>query len=113
VHSSDFQPTTNHILTGCSTVLDQGRRSWYHDSVLQVFVHGLQKNVPPHYNLYSDLPGHLASTNPPTVPPNLSLSFWFPVITPSYWNYLLLPIENTLLSREVTRCGPLLSDLES
>jgi len=42
------QPTTNHILTGCPTALDQGRYTWCHDSVLQVFVHGLQKNIPPH-----------------------------------------------------------------
>ena len=28
------QPTTNHILTGCSVALDQGRYAWRHDSVL-------------------------------------------------------------------------------
>ena len=69
------QPTTNHILTGCFTALDQGRYTWRHDSVLQVFVHGLQKNLPPRYKLYADLPGHLASTSlPSTIPPSFSSS---------------------------------------
>ena len=69
------QPTTYHILTGCSTALDQGRYTWRHDSVLQVFVQGLQRDLPPCYKLYADLPGHLAGISPPsTVPSSLSLS---------------------------------------
>ena len=30
------QPTMNHILTGCSIALVQGRYTWRHDSVLQI-----------------------------------------------------------------------------
>jgi len=70
---SSSQPTTNHTLTGCTAALDQGRYTWHHDSVLQVFVDGLKKELPFCYTLYADLPGHLASTSPPsTVPPNIS-----------------------------------------
>ena len=69
------QPTTNHILTGCSTTLDQGRYTWRHDSVLQVFVQGLQRDLLPCCKLYADLPDHLTSISPPsTVPSNLSSS---------------------------------------
>ena len=39
------QPTTNHVLTGCSVALAQGRYTWRHDSVLQVLVQGLQKDL--------------------------------------------------------------------
>jgi len=35
-------------------------------SVLQVFVDGLKKELPSCYTLYTDLPGHLASTSPPS-----------------------------------------------
>ena len=55
------QPTTNHILTGCSTVLDLGRYTRCHDSVLQVFVQGLQQDLTSCHKLYADLHGHLAS----------------------------------------------------
>ena len=75
------QPTTNHILTGCSTALDQGRHTWCHDSVLQVFVQGIQQDLQPCYKLYADLPGHLASISPPsTVPSSLSSSLSRPDI---------------------------------
>ena len=68
-----LQPTTNHILTGCSVALFQGRYTWRHDSVLQVFVHGLQKHLPEFFKLYADLPGYLASVSPPsTIPTELS-----------------------------------------
>ena len=55
------QPTTNHILTGCSIALDQGRYTWRHDSVLQVLVRNFKKDLPPCYKIYADLPGHKAS----------------------------------------------------
>ena len=66
------QPTSNNILAGCSTALDQGRYTWCHDSVLQVFVQGLQRDLLSCYKLYADLPGLLASINAPsTVPSSL------------------------------------------
>ena len=58
------QPTTNHILTGCSIALDQGRYTWRHDSVLQVLVRNFKKDLPPCYKIYADLPGHQASVSP-------------------------------------------------
>ena len=68
------QPTTNHILTGCFTALDQGRYTylapWF---CFTSFVDGLKKDLPSCYTLYADLPGYLATTSPPsTVPPNIS-----------------------------------------
>ena len=53
--------------------LDQGNYTWHHDSVLQAFVHNLQKVLPPCYKQYADLPGYFASVSPPsTIPPNFS-----------------------------------------
>jgi len=66
------QPTTNHILPGCSVALEQGRYTWRHDSVLKVFVHGLQSHLQDCFKLYADLPGYLASVSPPsTIPTKL------------------------------------------
>ena len=56
-----FPPYGNRILISCSTILDQERYTWCHDSLLQVFVLDLQRKLPPFYKLYADLPGHLAS----------------------------------------------------
>ena len=39
------QPTTNHILTGCSIALDQGRYTRRRDSVLQVLVRNFKKDL--------------------------------------------------------------------
>ena len=67
------QPTTNHILTGCSIALDQGRYTLRHDSVLQVLVRNFKKDLPPCYKIYADLPGHQASVSPPsTIPPHIT-----------------------------------------
>ena len=121
------QPTTNHILTGCSTALNQGRYrgryTWHHDSVLQVFSHDLQKNLPPCYKLYANLPGHLASTSPPTTVPQSfsSSSSRLDIVLISDDGIILLELSvvtNTeqhfaaASSRKVARYGPLLADLE-
>ena len=59
----------------------EGMYTWRHDSVLQVFVQGLQQDLPLCYKLYADLPGHLASISPPsTVPSGLSSSLSRPDI---------------------------------
>ena len=67
------QPTTNHILTGCSIALGQGRYTWRHDSVLQVLVRNFKKDLPPCYKIYADLPGYQESVSPPsTIPPHIT-----------------------------------------
>ena len=69
------QPTTNHILTGCSIALDQGRYTWRHDhdSVLQVLVRNFKKDLPPCYKIYADLPGYQTSVSPPsTISPHIT-----------------------------------------
>ena len=117
------QPTTNHILTGCSIALDEGRYTCRHDSVLQVFFHGLQKNLSSCYKLYANLPGHLASTSPlSTVPSSLSSTSSRPdiVLISSDHNILmeLSVVTNTeehfvaASSRKEARYSTLLSDLE-
>ena len=97
--SCDFkvtQPTTNHVLAGCSVALDQGRYTWRHDSVLQVFVRSLLKDLSPSSKLYADLPGHLASESPPsTIPSNLSTSLSRPDLV------LVSPDSITLLELSV------------
>jgi len=50
-----------------------GIATWQHDSVLRVFVHGLQTHLPDCFKLYADLPGYIASVSPPsTIPTKLS-----------------------------------------
>ena len=67
------QPITIHVLTGCSIALDQGRYTWCHDSILQVFVHNFKKDLPPCSKIYADLPGYQASASPPsTIPPHIT-----------------------------------------
>ena len=116
-------PTTNHVLTGCSVALAQGRYTWRHDSVLQVLVRGLQRDLPPFYKLYADLPGYLASVSPPsTIPSNLSSSLSRPdlvlVSDDSITLFELSVVTNTkhhlsaANSRKEDRYGPLLLDLQ-
>ena len=116
------QPTSNHILTGCSVALDQGRYTWRHDSVLQVFVRNLQKVLLPCFKLYADLPGYLASASPPsTIPPNFSSSLSRPdlvlVSSDSIVLFELTVVTNTkhhftaASLRKQDRYGPLLQDL--
>ena len=71
-HCHCTQPT-NHILTGYSVALDQGRYTWHHNFVLQVLVCNFKKDLPPCYKIYADLPGYQASVSPPsTIPPHIT-----------------------------------------
>ena len=117
------QPTTNHILTGCSIALDQGRYTWRHDSVLQVLVRNFKKDLPPCYKIYADLPGHQASVSPPsTIPPHITSTLSRPdlvvVSTDSITLLELSVVTNTehyLLAarnRKEDRYGSLLTDLQ-
>ena len=116
------QPTSNHILTGCSIAqIDQGRYTWRHDLVLQVFVHNLQKVLLPCFKLYADLPGYFASVSPPcTIPPNFSSSLSRPDLVLVSSDSIVL-FELTVVTkhhfsaashRKQDRYGPLLQDLQ-
>ena len=114
------QPTTDHVLTGCSVAVDQGRYTWHHDSVLQVFVCSLLKDLSPSSKLYVDLPGHLASESPPsTIPSNLSTFLSRPDFSPDSITLLELSVvTNTkhhflaASHRKQDRYVPLLQDLK-
>ena len=117
------QPTTNHVLTGCSVALDQVRYTWRHDLVLQVFVRSLLKDLSPSSKLYADLPSHLASESPPsTIPSNLSSSLSIPdlvlVSSDSITLLELSVVTNTkhhflaASHRKQDHYGPLLQDLK-
>ena len=65
-------PTSFHILNGCTVALEQGRYTWRHDSVLLKLMRGLLDEFDPNIKVYCDLEGFKASENPPaTVPPSL------------------------------------------
>ena len=49
--------TLAHILTNCSTALDQGRFTWRHDSVLGTIVSFIGSKLRAGFVLYPDLPG--------------------------------------------------------
>ena len=119
------QPTTNHILTGCSIAsiaLDQGRYTWRHDSVLQVLVRNFKKDLPPCYEIYADLPGHQASVSPPsTIPPHITSTLSRPdlvVVSTDSITLLELSVTNTehhrlaARNRKGDRYGSLLTDLQ-
>ena len=108
-------------MTGCSVALVQGRYTWRHDSVLQVFVHGLQKHLPEFFKLYADLPGYLASVSPPsTIPIKLSTSLSRPDLVlvsedSIYLFELTIPTKTqqhllTARARKENRYGSLLYD---
>ena len=75
------QPTTAHILGGCSVVLSQGHFTYRHDGVL----HCLATEISKHFagssvvSLYADLPGIRASDCPQsTIPPSLIITSYCP-----------------------------------
>ena len=116
-------PTTNHVLTGCSVALDQGRYTWRQDSVLQVIFQNLKKVLPLCYKLYGDLPGCQASVSPPsTVPPHITYTLSRPdLVLVSMDSIVLLELSvvtNTqhhflaAKTRKEDRYGLLLSDLQ-
>jgi len=87
----------NHVQTGCSIALDQGR--WHHDSILLVFVQGK-------YDLTNFVLNYASVSLLSTMPPNLSLSLSRPdlvliQIIPLYClNCQLLSIPNTFCQQQ-------------
>jgi len=117
------QPTTNHVLTGCSTALNQGRYTWRHDSVLQVIFLSFKKDLPSCYKLYADLPGCQASVSPlSTIPPHITSTLSRPdLVLVSTDSIVLLELSVVTNSqhhfvaaktRKEDRYGSLLSDLQ-
>ena len=62
--------TLLHVLSNCPIALNQGRYTWRHNSVLSNVIALIRPNLPPGTQLYSDLPGFLASGGG-SVPPNV------------------------------------------
>ena len=62
--------TLAHILTNCSTALDQGRFTWRHDSVLRTIVSFIASKLRAGFALYSDLPG-FQSAHRGVIPPHI------------------------------------------
>ena len=55
-----------------STVLEEGRYTWRHNSVLLKLLKGLKRMLQPVDKLYGDLPGYWANESPrATIPPEL------------------------------------------
>ena len=62
--------TLAHILSNCSTALDQGRFTWRHDSVLTTIVSFIGPKLRTGFVLFSDLPG-FQSTHGGVIPPHI------------------------------------------
>ena len=62
-------PTTAHVLNGCQRALEQGRFSWRHDCILACIA-ATQEALHSSNHHFLDLPGKLASENPPSTIPN-------------------------------------------
>ena len=62
--------TLAHVLSNCSTALNQGRLTWRHNSVLSSIISVVQPLLKNGMTLFSDMPGHQAP-NGGTVPPHI------------------------------------------
>ena len=62
--------TLLHVLSNCSTSLDQGRYTWRHNSVLLSIVKSLRRNLNDGFSLFSDLEGFHAPHGG-VVPPHI------------------------------------------
>ena len=58
--------TIGHVLSGCKTMLDQGRYTWRHDSVLNVITEFVNKSENKNIQVHSDL-----GDKPWTIPPDI------------------------------------------
>ena len=62
--------TLAHILSNCSTALNQGRLTWRHNSVLSSIINLIRPHLKPGMTLYSDMPGYQAPHGG-TIPPHI------------------------------------------
>ena len=70
VCNSNSKQTLHHILSNCSSALEQGRYTWRHDSVLRTIFDFIRPEVKGGYDVFVDLSGHGAG-NGGTVPPDV------------------------------------------
>ena len=62
--------TLAHVLSNCSTALNQGRYTWRHNSVLSSFIDLIRPHLKDGMTLFSDMPGFQAPHGG-TVPPHV------------------------------------------
>ena len=62
--------TLAHVLSNCSTALNQGRLTWRHNSVLTSMINVIRPHLKPGMILYSDMPGYQAPHGG-TIPPHI------------------------------------------
>ena len=62
--------TLAHVLSNCSTALNQGRLTWRHYSVLTSMINLIRPHLKPGMILYSDMPGYQAPHGG-TIPPHI------------------------------------------
>ena len=62
--------STLHTLNGCKTMLDQGRYTYRHDSILNFIVSKIDQNQ---FTVYSDINGYQA-TNGGTIPVTMAVT---------------------------------------
>ena len=62
--------TLQHVINNCRIMLDQGRYTWRHNSVLRIILDSLQDVSAPSWKIYCDLEGasKIAGT---TIPPDI------------------------------------------
>ena len=70
VCNSNSKQTLHHILSNCSSALEQGRYTWRHDSVLRTIFDFIRSEVKGGYDVFVDLSGHGAG-NGGTIPPDV------------------------------------------
>ena len=62
--------TLAHILSNCTTALNQGRLTWRHNSVLSSIINLIQPDLKTGMTLFSDMPGYQAPHGG-TIPPHI------------------------------------------
>ena len=62
--------TLAHVLSNCSSALNQGRFTWRHNSVLRSIIDFVQPHLKEGMILHADLPGFLAPLGG-TIPPHI------------------------------------------
>ena len=98
------QAATGHILSACPEVLEQGRYTWRHNSVLQSLVRSLEKALP-NGQIYADLDNMRAQEHPPaTNPLNPTAMFSHPdIVYVNGPNITLLELTISGNSKEAMR----------
>ena len=69
--------TLAHVLSNCSSALDQGRFTWHHDSILRTFISAVDSRLKDGCVLFSDLDGYQAPHGG-TIPPDILVTNFRP-----------------------------------